>query len=291
MVSASRQKAAAKRIRIEDRIMRIGLAAVLAVLVAAGLAAQSSTAPELVQARQEWSAAAATGDKTAFAAFLTDDFTWIDPNGRLWNKDALVGALQPVQFTRGVNVRAYPDGAVIVGTRKPAAGRETTTFMQVWVRKEAGWRIAAHQATRTGGTPREAPVATALSPLPPDMGPAGDLEAIERLVQDIEAGNRRGDPAPFAASVTDAYVAIPSDGTIIGKAERMQVIAAGGPRRGSRPIVEQSSTRVHGDFAVTTRMLKGGQSRRFQTIAYAKIEGKWLRVGAIETLIPEPGRG
>jgi ketosteroid isomerase-like protein len=257
-------------------------AAVLAAAFATGLEAQSGAE----KAQMELDAAAAKGDKAAHERLLTDDFTWVDQAGRLRDKKTVLNDVRPAtgkSYTESVDVRPYPGGAVLIGTRKNPGGIDVR-FLRLWVQQGNQWRLAAHQ-----GTPiTEKPVSAATNPsasMSPNSGPASEIKAIEQAIAALTAGNAKGDAKNFAASVTDDFVAINATGNVASKQQRIAEITKGPNPTGPAATVEETSTRIYGDLAVTNRVTKGASGRNRVTIIHAKQGGKWLRAGIVATPI------
>ncbi len=257
--------------------MRIAAAAVLAAAFGVGLAGQGAAE----KAQAELDAALAKGDKASYQRLLADNFTWVDAAGRLRDKKTVVAELQgaPTGRSEGIQIHSYSGGAVLIGTRK---GTNDARFLRLWVQQGNQWQLAAHQ-----GTPVGKPAAAATNPssgMPPNSGPAADIKAIDAAIEALGAGNAKNDAKNFAASVTDGFVSISLDGTVASKQERMAQIAKG-PNPPGRADVEEISTRIYGDLAVTNRVVKNPNGRSRQMIIHAKQGGKWLRAAIITTPI------
>jgi Domain of unknown function (DUF4440) len=234
----------------------------------------------LTKAREEFIVAGDKGDKVAFQRLLTDDATWVDRAGGYRDKKAQIRQLQPAPATRTADAHVYPGGAVVVGTRKSAEGIETRS-LQVWVQQAGQWKLAALQTVQIGEKP-PIPKAAPSAALPPNAGSATDVKAIEDAIAALSAGNRRGDVKNFAASVTEQFVTIGATG-VGSKQDRIKQLSSGADQL-PQATVEQSSTRLYGDLAVTNRLLKQSNGREVrQTIVHIRQGGKWLRAGIIAT--------
>ena len=77
---------------------------------------------------------------------------------------------------------------------------------------------------------------------------------------------------------------INATGNVASKQDRVTAIAKG-PNPPGQANVEETSTRIHGDLAVTNRVIKTPNGRSRQMIIHAKQGGKWLRAGVITTPI------
>jgi hypothetical protein len=84
----------------------------------------------------------------------------------------------------------------------------------------------------------------------------------------------------FAASVTDSFVAVTNAGEIRLKQDRIAELQKAPP---SNPPATwtQTSTRVYGDLAVTTR----ANNANHQMLVHAKQGGRWLRAAIMTTPI------
>jgi hypothetical protein len=260
--------------------MRFTAAAVLSAALAVGVSAQGG--PEKAQA--ELDAAEVKGDKTAYARILVDDFTWVNRAGRLRDKKTVVDALQPVMGAPGksvaIEVRPVPGGALMLFTRQDADGTEARV-LRLWVQRGNQWLLAAHQGVPIG---KPAPAATEpSSPPPPNAGSAAEIKAIEQVMAALGAGNSRGDAKNFGTSVTDGFVAINPIGNVASKQDRMAQLA----KRPDAPLpaVQEATTRIYGDVAVTTQVVAAANGRNRQMIVHARQGGQWLRAAVISTAI------
>jgi hypothetical protein len=259
------------------------LAPAAAVLLAAfpiGVAAQGAE-----KAQMEFDAAFAKGDKAAVERLLVDDFTWVDQAGRLRDRKTVVAEIQPPAgkaTTEGIDVRPYQGGAVLIATRRNPGGTDVR-FLRLWVQQGNQWRLAAHQGLPITDKPVAA-AAGSSSPNPPSTGSPQDIKAIDQAIAALQAGNSKGDAKNFGASVTDGFVAVQAGGTLASKQDRMAQITKG-PNPTGQANVEESSTRLYGDLAVTNRVLKGATGRSRQMIIHARQGGRWLRAAIVTTVI------
>jgi hypothetical protein len=117
--------------------------------------------------------------------------------------------------------------------------------------------------------------------MPRNSGPAADIKAIDQAMAALAAGNSKGDVRNFAASVTDGFVAFTNAGEIRSKQDRIAELQKAGPQSNPPPTWTETSTRIYGDVAVTTRTNNAFQ----QTIIHARQGGRWLRAGIMTTPI------
>jgi hypothetical protein len=276
--------------------MKCALAAALFVAVSVGVSAQPQGA---LVARDDMNAAAAKGDKAAYAKFLSDDLTWVDRQGRVSNKAALVEGLVP-QTGRSTtdeppSARAYENVVVFAGTRSTTDGT-VTHFLQAWVKNGNQWQLVAHQ----GVAPVDKPAGPATKPssaLPANVGAAAEREAVQKNIDVVDEANRKGDGKMFASAVTDQFVNVTSAG-VRTKQDRIAAIAAAGAQASSSPVpARESATRVRGNLAVTTRRVAARpqlgatqQPDSWQTIVSIKEGGQWRRAGIAITAVTGAAR-
>lgn len=247
---------------------------------------QAAAPAGLVEARRAFEAAAAKADRAAYAKFLTDDVTWINRAGRLQDKTSLVDGLRATtpSSTPAVDIRAYPGGAVVIGTRNGSI-----RYLQVWVQKGAQWQLAAHHGTTIAGANPPADPLTEAPPSsksPASVGAPTDLEAIANAFDALNANNAKGDAAGFGRLVTEGFVAIGEDGKVLSRDARMREIASSKPPVLAAGAREDVSTRVHGDVAISTylRPASAGQPGRRHTVVHVR-QGVWRRAAIITTEI------
>ena len=249
--------------------------------------AQPSVPPGLLEARAAYNAALKTGDKAAYAKLLTDDVTWTTRSGRVQDKASRVSELPPDPTASAQpepEVRMYPGGAVLVGTRGG-----NIRYLQAWVPKGGQWQLAAHQGTAiadaTPALPAD-PSVTPSSKSPANAGSPADIAAVAKAMDAVSAANAKGDGQAFASLVTDRFVAVGAQGQVLSRAERIKEITG---KPGPVPVGTRTdvSTRVHGDLAVTTMTpaVPAGEPRLRQTTVYVRQGGIWLRAANIMTPI------
>jgi len=251
-------------------------ALVIPFLVSVSIAAQVPLSPGLAKAREQFLTVSEKGDKTA-AQVMAEDFLWIGREGRIRDKKTWTQELQP---TTGKNLsaeaRTYPGGAIVVTHRRNADGTETR-FLQVWLQQGNEWKWAVQHGVPVGEFKSSQP-ARPSSPLPPNSGPAADIKAIEAAMDALAAGNQRADARNFAASVTDQFVGVTANG-LSSKQSRVEAISKNQPQPSPNSTIEQSSTRVYGDLAVTNRVTRNQDGRTITTVVHVRQTGKWLRAG------------
>lgn len=258
---------------------RIVATVCVVVASAAGVVAQGG--PEKSQV--ELDAALAKGDRATYERMLIDDFTWVGQDGRSRDKRAIIDELQPLTTegsTEVIDVRSYPGGAVMTGTRRYPKATDVR-FLRVWVQRGNRWQLAAHQGVPIG---KPAAAATASSsPMPPNSGPAGEIKAIAQAMAALQTGNSKGDVKNFGESVTEGFVAINASGNLASRQDRMAQLAK--RPDAAPPTEEDASTRVYGDLAVTTQVVRFANGRSRQMIIHVKQDGTWRRAAIVSTPI------
>ncbi len=256
-------------------------------LFATSVGAQPPVPAGLLEARAAYNAALKTGDKAAYAKLLTDDVTWTTRSGRVQDKASRVSELPPDPTASAQpepEVRMYPGGAVLVGTRGG-----NVRYLQAWVPKGGQWQLAAHQGTAIAGATPALPADPSVTPSsksPANAGSTADIAAIAKAMDAVSAANAKGDGQAFASLVTDRFVVVNAQGQVLSKSERIKEITG---KPGPVPVGTHAdvSTRVHGDLAVTTLMpaVSAGEPRLRQTIVHVRQGGTWLRAANIMTPI------
>ena len=87
-----------------------------------------------------------SGDKSAVRRLLSLGFTYIDENGTLRARKALLGGLPSIApgAATDVTVKVYGLVAVVTGKRKSAQGSDTF-FLDIWVKNKRAWHALAMQ--------------------------------------------------------------------------------------------------------------------------------------------------
>jgi len=86
--------------------------------------------------------ALASGDARAAAAWLDDDFTWVDSNGRVLDKDQAVQALPKPPL--GNEAGLEPIGQFYGAVATIMVERDKVFLLRIWVRRTAGWRALVY---------------------------------------------------------------------------------------------------------------------------------------------------
>ena len=268
--------------------MRLMLAAglLVSVMTTAGVSAQDSG---LAEARRQMADAGVKGDKAAYATFLADDATWIDRAGRLRNKTAMLAEVQPQSTTTPASpaeVRNYGNSAVVVSKRRNPDGVEVA-FIQAWVKNGSQWQLIGHAAIPASSKNPGAAATQPSSPLPANVGSQADRDAVEKNAAMVSEAFGKGDSAGFEHAVTSQFVMLVPDADPITREARSQQIKTSGA--GIVAKAAETSTRIHGNMAVTVQRLAGNPQGSWRMILTIKENGAWKRAATVTTPISGPG--
>lgn len=138
------------------------LAAILPLAVGAKdkKARANDPSSEITQFNQSFGEAQVRRDAAKLDQLLSDDFTLVNPAGKVLNKSQFLSDMGSGELKyeslnyEDVVVRPYPDVAVVMGrvVRKGTfRGQDNSgqfRFIHVFVRNQKGWQVAVAQATR-----------------------------------------------------------------------------------------------------------------------------------------------
>lgn len=99
-------------------------------------------ASDLVLADHALVTALASGDARAAAALLDDDFTWVDSNGRILDKDQVVHALPKPPL--GEEAGLEPVGQFYGAVATIMVERDKVFVLRIWVRRAESWRLLTY---------------------------------------------------------------------------------------------------------------------------------------------------
>jgi hypothetical protein len=99
-------------------------------------------ASDLVLADHALVTALASGDARAAAAWLDDDFTWVDGNGRILDKDQAAQALPKPPL--GDEAGLEPVGQFYGAVATIMVERDKVFVLRIWVKRAAGWRALVY---------------------------------------------------------------------------------------------------------------------------------------------------
>jgi hypothetical protein len=106
--------------------------------------------PEFVKARQARTQAIDKGDQATFERYTADEFIVTGPTGNVENKEQRVGrANKPLPQSATLEdekITPYGDDTVIL-TWRQSQGQGGARFLEVWVKEQGSWKVAAVQIT------------------------------------------------------------------------------------------------------------------------------------------------
>ena len=106
----------------------------------------------IVESERLWAESVATGDTSAIERILADDFIGVDPKGRLYTKQQMIGDTPnaPKHFVSNrlndVKVRFYGKTAVAQGNEtweKHSGERGRFVWTDTWLQRNGRWQIVA----------------------------------------------------------------------------------------------------------------------------------------------------
>jgi len=106
----------------------------------------------IVKSERQWAESVATGDTSAIERILANDFIGVDPKGRLYTKQQMIGDTRnaPKHFVSNrlndVKVRFYGKMAVAQGSEtweKHSGERGRFVWTDTWIRRNRRWQIVA----------------------------------------------------------------------------------------------------------------------------------------------------
>jgi ketosteroid isomerase-like protein len=106
----------------------------------------------IVESERQWAASVATGDTSAIERILADDFIGVDPKGRLYNKQQMIGETRDASKyfvsnrPNDVKLRFYGNTAIAQGSEtweKHSGERGRFVWTDTWLQRNRRWQIVA----------------------------------------------------------------------------------------------------------------------------------------------------
>jgi ketosteroid isomerase-like protein len=106
----------------------------------------------ILDSERQWAESVATGDISAIERILADDFIGVDPKGRLYNKQQMIGETRdaPKYFVSNrlndVKLRFYGNTAIAQGSEtweKHSGERGRFVWTDTWLQRNGRWQIVA----------------------------------------------------------------------------------------------------------------------------------------------------
>ena len=244
-------------------------------------------ASDLVRADHALVSALASGEARVAAAWLDGDFTWVNINGRVLDKEQTFGALPtpPLGGEAGLEPIGHHYGEVAT----IAVDRDKLFVLRVWVKRGAGWRLLAyHEVSQNvpiaphGAGRKEWDNPCKTIPYQPRNADERDcLASWQRL----EIAVMHHEPEIWAQHVADEFMVVGA-ARRHSKADRKAVIEAqmrSGANSAAAPLV---SARLFGfkDAIVMTceHQPFHGKAARVSRV-FVKRDGQWLMAVSFQT--------
>jgi hypothetical protein len=225
------------------------LLGVLGVGALVALAADSRAQPAptdealVLAADESLSGAMRAGDKSIVRKSLSLQFTFVDENGKVFERKEFLAALKDIAAAAAsdVTVKIYGRVAMVTGHRTSAHDNDVF-FLDVWAKQKGTWRalVAQDVELATGDTPSsDKPSAAELEALgdlaktfdcknPCDTIPYRVRSPIEQDIvntyQAIERATFAHDADEYAKHMTDEFVHYRSGSPPVAKPERIALI-------------------------------------------------------------------
>ena len=242
---------------------------------------------DVLRADRSLVAALANGDAGTAAAWLDDEFTWVDSNGRILDKAQSLHALPkpPLGGEAGLTPAMHDYGAVA----SIAVDRDKVFVLRIWVKRAAGWRLLAyHEVSQNlpaaahgpGRKEWDNPCKT----IPYDPRNADERDCLASW-QRLEIAVMQHEPEVWAQHVADEFMVVGATRRHC-KADRKAVIEEqkrSGANSAPAPLV---STRLFGfkDAMVMTceHQPFHGKAARVSRV-FVKRDGQWLMAVSFQT--------
>lgn len=142
------------------KLVLIALAFAIAIPTLAADAVKDKMTEEVLKLAKQFEQAVVANDADAVERFLTDDWTIVDPDGKLIDKARFLSVIRSGDLTHesmdseDVSVRLYGDTAIVTartttkGKYKEQAFTTKERASDVFVKRDGRWRCAFSQLTR-----------------------------------------------------------------------------------------------------------------------------------------------
>jgi uncharacterized protein DUF4440 len=111
---------------------------------------------DLRQTMSVLAAARAAADGNGWSRYVTDEFVVIHPDGRIHHRAEEIAELNaakptPVLVRQAERFHWYADHTVVYSSDFIAVSGQPVRAIEVWIRQDSSWKIAAAQVTRIAG--------------------------------------------------------------------------------------------------------------------------------------------
>ncbi len=298
---------------------RASIGVAVLVLVASGAFAQRAKHPkndtqaadqQVRAAQQEMLQAAIQGDRDGVAKYVSDDITWTGSNGRVLNKDQILGMLPaPVHNVDVQQVLSLGNTAILTGVAHLKDGTDSR-YLQEWVKQDGQWKLFAHEgtpvnegapATAMTGTNRPTETAgtagTSASEAP-NVEPTlttDEERAVWRAQSDIVDAYDQGDTSRYSRLTANDFTRIETKGQVYNRRQWLDLVHKNAKqplKRAAISDVQVNVDKTNNVARVTLQMAAFGPDGNQlpperQTRIFALRNGEWQQVAAISTPVTE----
>jgi ketosteroid isomerase-like protein len=139
---------------MKDRLLKraLPIVGVLCLCHCSAQQEQKKTERYILESERQWAESVATGDTSAIERILADDFIGVNPKGRPYTKQQMIGDTRnaPKHFVSNrlndVKVRFYGKTAVAQGSEtweKHSGERGRFVWTDTWLQRDGRWQIVA----------------------------------------------------------------------------------------------------------------------------------------------------
>ena len=284
------------------------IVAVAAIAMLAELRAQTAPSEEAVvlQADQALNAAMRGGDKSAARKLLSLQFTFVDENGKIFERREFLASLKDVAAAPSSDIKAVIYGRIgmVTGHRK-SVNNDDVFFLDIWAKQKGTWRALVAQdvelAAKDPAHETPTPPASAASPytctnpcqtIPYRVRSPAEQEIVNSF-QALEKAAVGHDADEWARHVADEFVLYGSAREPISKAGRITAIKRQKVTNAVVRVGEVETMRlaVYDDGAamIATHVLPDNSRPPYRAArVWVKRNGQWLMVINVQTSVEIP---
>jgi hypothetical protein len=258
----------------------------------------------ILSAHEALSAAISAGDKSVARKLLSLQFTFVDENGKVYERKEFLTGLKDVATAaaRDVNVKIYGRVAMVTGHRNSAHG-DDVFFLDIWAKQKGAWRALVSQDVDlvAAGTPGDPPPATGEVPydcknpcqtIPYRVRSPAEQDVINSF-QAIEKAAVGHDADGWSKHIADEFVLYGSHRAPVPKSSRIAVI--GRQKQNNTAVrvgeIETMRLAVYDDGAamIATHVLPDNSRPPYRAArVWVKRNGQWQMVISVQTEIKAP---
>jgi hypothetical protein len=246
------------------------------------------------------------GDRSAARRLLSLQFSYIDENGKLYERKAFLDELKTVAATPAtdVAVKVYGGVAMVTGKRRSAQDGDAF-FLDIWAKQKGNWRalsmqdvVLAAPDTPPASNPETGPAAkpgeckNPCQTIPYRVRWSAEQDIVNAF-QAIEKSNIAHDAEEWSKHVADEFVLYRSGRAPIPKAERIAAIER--QKKDSAVVtlgeVETMRLSVYGDGAamIATHVVPDNLRPSYRAArVWVKRNGQWQMAISVQTEIKAP---